>query len=446
MKITTRVTVSSLVMISIILFLGATGYFGLTYLYKKTADLEEISGELDAVSNLNLSMHEAVSYLNNYLVTGDPEEKERFANASKEVKRLFEAIAAIEGEAARTDASLENARRLYANMEKMSGDLFKYEVPLASRDAILLTMEIQETADWISRLYIQVHYLKDRGKLERVVKEAETTKRWVDAIQKTGAVVAPIIGLLLILYNTRSIIGPIKRLRDGALKVSAGNWSYRFDIKDGEELMDLANAIDRMSRTILTQMDELDKLFRGTIKALASAVDAKSPWTRGHSERVTSYSLAVGAEMGLSESDLKTLELAGLLHDIGKIGIYETILDKAARLTEDEVKIMREHPGKGAEILSHVKHFEAMVPIVRGHHESYDGSGYPDGLKGGEIPLMARILAVCDTYDAMTSDRPYRKGRTKDEAIRELRRCSGTQFDSDVVKAFAKAMWMDYQI
>lgn len=446
MKITTRVTVSSLVMISTILFLGATGYFGLTFMYKKMADLEEILDKPDAVSNLNLSMQEAVSYLSNYLATGDPEERGRFENASNEVRGLFEAIAAIEGEASKTDASLENARRLYANIERMAEDLFKYEAPLGSRDAILLMMEIRETADRIRRLYIQIHYLKDREELERVIKEAEATKRWVDRIQKTGAVVAPLVGLLLIIYNTRSIIGPIKRLRDGALKVSLGNWSYRFDIKNGEELTDLSNAIDVMSRTILDQLGELDSLFRGTIKTLVSAVDAKSPWTSGHSERVTSYALAAGAEMGLCESDLKTLELAGLLHDIGKIGTYESILDKPERLTGEEIEIMRVHPRKGAEILSHIRHFEAIVPIVRGHHEHYDGAGYPDGLKGKDMPLMARILAVCDAYDAMTSDRPYRKGRTKEEAVTELRRCSGAQFDPDVVRAFIKAMWMDYQI
>lgn len=250
----------------------------------------------------------------------------------------------------------------------------------------------------------------------------------------------PLIGLFLMLYNIRSIIKPIRRLRDGAVAVSNGNWAYRFDIQDGGEITELSGAIDRMSRTILGQVDELDRLFRGTVKALSSAIDAKSAWTKGHSERVTSYSMKVGAEMGMSEAEIKTLELAGLLHDIGKIGTYETILDKPGRLTEEEVEIIRRHPSKGADIIGHIKQLEDIVPLVRGHHESYNGLGYPDGLKGTEIPRMARILTICDSYDAMTADRPYRKGRTKEEAVEELERCAGTQFDPEIVNAFIKVL------
>jgi len=222
--------------------------------------------------------------------------------------------------------------------------------------------------------------------------------------------------------------------------------SYKFDIRDGEELTQLSNAINDMSCTILANSDELADLFRGTIKALSSAVDAKSPWTSGHSERVTSYVMAVGSEMGLSKSDMEALELAATLHDIGKIGTYESILDKSGKLTEEEFDIMKQHPAKGAEIISHIKHLEEIAPIVRGHHESFNGAGYPDGLKGEEIPLLSRVIAVCDTYDAMTSDRPYRKKKTQREAIEELRRCSETQFDPSVVTAFISAMRPDYMI
>lgn len=431
---------------SIILFLGATGYFGLNFMHRKMADLEDISGELDMVFHINLSLHEAVSYLNNYLVTGDPGEREKFKKASSEVKELFDKIYMIEGGAARTDASLENTKALYENIDRMSERLFKYEVPLAERDAVTLMLEIQQIADWITKLYVQVHYLKDKKKLEDTLMEAESTSRWVDRVQIIGAVVALLTGLFLISYNTRAIIGPIRRLRDGAVKISKGDLSHRFDIKDGEELTELSGALDTMNRTILSQFEELDRLFRGTIKTLVAAIDAKSTWTSGHSERVTSYSLAVGAEMGLSENDLKTLELAGLLHDIGKIGTYEFILNKPSNLTEEEFEIMKAHPAKGGEILAHIKQFEAIAPVVRGHHENYDGSGYPDGLKRDEIPLMARILCVCDAYDAMTSGRPYRRGRTKGDAVEEMKRCSGAQFDPEVVNAFIKAMWMDYRI
>ena len=185
---------------------------------------------------------------------------------------------------------------------------------------------------------------------------------------------------------------------------------------------------------------DLEELFIGTVKSLSSAIDAKSPWTSGHSERVTKYALDIGKEMGLSEKELKQLELAGILHDVGKIGTYEAILDKPERLTPDELNVMRQHPGKGAEILSPIKNLKDMIPAIRHHHEFYDGKGYPDGLKGEEIPLFARILTVADTADAMGADRPYRKGRGMDVIIDELKRCSGTQFDPKVVDVFLKTL------
>ncbi len=198
MKTTTRVNISTLIMFFIIIFLGATGYFGFTSMHKKIVALEEISNELDEVSHLNLSLHEAVSYLNNYLVTGDPDERRRYKKASSEVKESFERVAAYEpGD----DASLENAKRLYANIDKMAEELFEYEVPLDSKDAVTLMSEIQQTADWISRLYIQIHQIKDRGKLDRIIIEADVTRRWVDRVQITGAISALIMGLILILYK-----------------------------------------------------------------------------------------------------------------------------------------------------------------------------------------------------------------------------------------------------
>lgn len=203
MKIPARVTITSLIMMSIILFLGVTGYFGVAFMYKKISSLEEISNELDSVSRLNLTLHEAVSYLNNYLVTGDPDEMARYKKASTEVKQLFENVVAQESKAGRADVSIENARRLYVNIDRMSEDLFKYEVPLDSKDAVMLMLEIQQTVDWISRLYLQVHELKDREKLETTMKEAESARKWAGRMQIAGTVSALIIWLILILYNKR---------------------------------------------------------------------------------------------------------------------------------------------------------------------------------------------------------------------------------------------------
>lgn len=187
-------------------------------------------------------------------------------------------------------------------------------------------------------------------------------------------------------------------------------------------------------------LSDLKELFIGTVKTLSKAIDAKSPWTSGHSERVTEIAIGIGAEMGLGEDELKDLELAGHLHDIGKLGTYEYILDKPGRLNEEEQKIIRLHPAKGAEILAPIKELKKIVPVIRHHHENYDGTGYPEGLKGEMIPFASRILTVADTVDAMGADRPYRKGKTTDEIVAELKRCSGTQFDPAIVDTYLRML------
>lgn len=177
-------------------------------------------------------------------------------------------------------------------------------------------------------------------------------------------------------------------------------------------------------------VSDLEDLFIGTVRALSKAIDAKSPWTMGHSERVTRTAMKVGKVMGLDDKGLSRLELAGLLHDIGKLGTYEEILNKPERLTDEELKIMRQHPVQGAEILEPIKQLKDIVPSVRYHQEFYDGTGYPEGLKGEDIPLMARILGVTDTVDAMGADRPYRKGKPLDVlslSLRDVQGCSSTQ-------------------
>jgi putative nucleotidyltransferase with HDIG domain len=180
----------------------------------------------------------------------------------------------------------------------------------------------------------------------------------------------------------------------------------------------------------------LEDLHWGTLTALARAIDAKSGWTAGHSERVTRMALKIGRAMGLNAHDLKIMHRGGLLHDIGKIGTPPEILDKAGKLDPQEMKTMREHVEVGLRILEPIPGLSESLPIVAQHHEWFDGSGYPKGIAGTEINLYARIFAVADCYDAVTSDRPYRKGLPVEETIAMIRQRAGKQFDPTVVEAF----------
>jgi PAS domain S-box-containing protein/putative nucleotidyltransferase with HDIG domain len=184
--------------------------------------------------------------------------------------------------------------------------------------------------------------------------------------------------------------------------------------------------------------EELQQLVINIITSFASLLDAKSPWTRGHSERVTRYALAIVREMGLGRNVEETIKLGGLLHDIGKVGTFDVILEKSGKLSEDEKQHIREHPLRSAMILEPIKQLKSIIPMLKYHHERIDGKGYPEGLKGEEIPLLAKILCVADAYDAMTSNRPYRSSPGRDFAISELKRCAGTQFDPQVVDAFIR--------
>lgn len=187
---------------------------------------------------------------------------------------------------------------------------------------------------------------------------------------------------------------------------------------------------------------DLEDLFVGTIHTLVASIEAKDPYTKGHSERVTNYSLVIAQAMGLTKEQHNVVELAGLLHDVGKIGVPELILNKEGKLDDREFSIVKSHPDQGAKIIKNIKNIGRVVnmdDIVQGvlhHHEKYDGTGYPKGLCGNEIPLVARILSIADTYDAITSDRPYRKGRTREFAHTEITDCSSTQFDPFCVAAF----------
>ncbi len=187
---------------------------------------------------------------------------------------------------------------------------------------------------------------------------------------------------------------------------------------------------------------EIEGLFFQTAESLADAIEKRDPYTGGHTKRVTTYSLAIGEQLNLEPDEMRLLKLAAILHDIGKIGVEDRILRKTDKLNDEEYDQMKQHTLMGAEIIGHIKQLHGIIPGLKYHHEKIDGKGYPEGLANGYIPLIAKIVAVADTFDAMTSDRPYRNALLREEAFHELKRCCGTQFDKGLVDAFIKAFGM----
>lgn len=185
--------------------------------------------------------------------------------------------------------------------------------------------------------------------------------------------------------------------------------------------------------------EEIRETFFATAGALAEAIEKRDPYTGGHTKRVVDYSLAAAKYLSLSPNEIERLKLSAILHDIGKIGIEDKVLRKPGKLDDEEIKVMKMHPTLGADIMGHIKQLKDLIPGMLHHHERPDGKGYPDGLKDGDIPIIARIISVADTYDAMTTDRPYRKGLSHQTAIDEIKRYAGPQFDKNIADAFVKA-------
>ena len=207
-------------------------------------------------------------------------------------------------------------------------------------------------------------------------------------------------------------------------------------IESGIKSIAQMNEIKKINIQLSDTYEKLEQAYLDSIQTLRYTVEAKDPYTRGHSDRVSLYSVLIGKYLGLSEKDLKTLEIGGLFHDIGKIGVPDAILRKETKLTDDEYSEIKNHPAIGAHILSSAEIFKDIIPIVKHHHEKYDGNGYPGTLKGEEIPYLARIAAIADTFDAMTSKRTYRDALPLETVIAEFERCRGTQFDPKLDDVF----------
>jgi putative nucleotidyltransferase with HDIG domain len=252
--------------------------------------------------------------------------------------------------------------------------------------------------------------------------------------------VATICVLLLVSFRQiRRLLDPIARLQDGTAGLARGEFATRVDVRTGDELQALGESFNAMAGDLQRQFEQLHALSVGTLEALARTIDAKSPWTAGHSTRVAEVAQAVARAMHFDAPAMERIRRGALLHDIGKIGISADILDSPAPLTDEQMEIVREHPALGARILEPLPHCADILPMVLQHHERFDGGGYPAGLSGTGIALDARVLAVADVYDAITSDRPYRRGLPPRDAAVRISEGAGTQFDPDVVAAFADA-------
>lgn len=235
---------------------------------------------------------------------------------------------------------------------------------------------------------------------------------------------------------------PIRALAASTRAISRGEFHERAPVRGAAEISELAQTFNNMAGDIESYIarlkqaaEENRELFLGSIRMLAAAIDEKDPYTRGHSDRVAKYSVMIGQQLGLPGVELDRLRISALLHDVGKIGVDDRVLKKPGALTPEEFQIMKQHPSKGANIMRPVAQLKDVLPGIELHHEHVDGKGYPYGLKGEEIPMMARIIAVSDTLDAITTNRPYQSAKDIDDALAIIRKISGTKFDVKVVEA-----------
>ena len=253
---------------------------------------------------------------------------------------------------------------------------------------------------------------------------------------------------ILLLTGQKDLAPPLDTIRRLSIQGYCEK-SDKFDqllllIESAVKSIEQMNIIKQINEELKDSRDKLEKAYLESIETLRMTVEAKDPYTRGHSERVAEFSVLIGEKLGLSEKDLKTLKIGGLFHDIGKIGIPDSILLKESKLTDDEYSEIKNHPAIGKHILSTASLFQDIIPIVYHHHEKYNGTGYPERLAGDKIPLFARIAAVADTFDAMTSKRSYRNAIPIEIVKEEFVKCSGTQFDPEIASVFLDILNTEY--
>ena len=249
-----------------------------------------------------------------------------------------------------------------------------------------------------------------------------------------------VLSLVLGLWISGLVTKRLRRLTDGTRHIARGDLKYRVDIRGKDELGELARAFNHMAANLTESRKKLLEYFYGIMQSLVRILEARDPYTKGHSDRVSEYSELIARKMGLPQEKIDVLKEAALLHDIGKLGVQEVILNKIVKLTDDERKIIMKHPLIGENILRPIALHKEVLDVVREHHERYDGKGYPDRLSGESINILSAIVSVADSYDAMTSHRAYEKDFSVEEAMGQLRENSGTQFNPKVVEAFIQVM------
>lgn len=267
-------------------------------------------------------------------------------------------------------------------------------------------------------------------------------------VQRTGvafAMFAVGVSILAAIFFARRLTTPLLVLTESSRAIAGGDFTKRVHVKSLTEIGELAETFNTMTDDLQQFVQDMRKaaeenkaLFLSSIQMLAGAVDEKDPYTKGHSDRVTRYSVIIATEMGLSTEDIEKIRISAQLHDVGKIGIEDRILKKPGALTPEEFEVMKTHTTKGAAILRPVSMLRDMLPGIELHHESLDGRGYPFGLKGDQLPLMPRIIMVADTFDAMTTNRPYQAAMDAEYVIRIINSLAATKFDPKVVAAMTR--------
>jgi putative nucleotidyltransferase with HDIG domain len=306
------------------------------------------------------------------------------------------------------------------------------------------------TQDGPTGVLAQVSAIKESGWVLIVQKPLAAAFAAVDRMIWNLVVASVLlVGLsfLAAFLAARWVSRPIQRLTETAHEIAAGNFEGRVDMEGlSFEFADLAEDFNQMSGHIgryvqqLRQAAQVNRdLFIGSLRAFVAAIDAKDPYTRGHSERVAAVSRVIARSLGLAEDVQHKIWIGALLHDVGKIGVEDQVLRKAGKLTDAEFEQMKAHTVMGADIMTPIEQLREAIPAIRSHHEAWNGRGYPDGLRGEQIPLYARIVGVADTFDAITTNRPYQKAYSLQFAVETITRLTGSRFDAKIVTAFLRA-------